>query len=157
MRRHDPVPVARKENLTRSTILLALSLLIALFLTQAGGAGLHTGDADSDGISDLMDNCLVVPNGPSLGTGSCFAQEDGDLDGYGNPCDSDIDNDGGASLADVSAVLGASILVSTVLVTDLNCNGAADLTDVSKALADAAAVLPPGPSGLACAGMIPCP
>jgi hypothetical protein len=143
----------------RTVLAGSLLLIAAVLLTPGGDAGVCP-STDDDGVGGCgggIDNCTLVPNGPLLGTGSCFAQEDGDMDGYGNPCDSDLDNDGGASLADVSIVLAASVVVSTLPATDLNCNGAADLADVSKALADAAAVLPPGPSGYACAGTIPCP
>jgi uncharacterized protein (TIGR03790 family) len=42
-------------------------------------------DQDGDGIADTMDNCILVPNP---------AQRDTDLDGYGNACDADLNNDG---------------------------------------------------------------
>jgi hypothetical protein len=42
-------------------------------------------DADSDGVPDDTDNCLLVAN---------FDQIDQDLDGLGNVCDADLDGDG---------------------------------------------------------------
>jgi hypothetical protein len=137
-----------------------LALIAAFFLfTSSGDAGGGCEDPDGDGVAACLgtgpDNCVFVPNGPLLG--SCSAQEDGDLDGYGNSCDSDINNDGATGLDDVSSMFTAAAIFSPGLATDLNCNGAADLTDVSKALADAAAIAMPGPSEHTCAGTIPCP
>lgn len=48
-------------------------------------------DADSDGIADASDNCLLVVN-PD--------QRDTDADGFGNFCDTDLDNDGVTGLSD---------------------------------------------------------
>lgn len=145
----------------RYLIFFGLALALTVALSPYGEAGVLCDD-DGDGVGGCggsgIDNCSIVPNGPG-GTlpGSFCQQEDGDMDGYGNACDSDIDNDGAASLVDVSLVLEAAKVVSTALNTDLNCNGAVDLSDVSRVLAEAAIVLPPGPSSLACAGTIPCP
>jgi hypothetical protein len=54
-------------------------------------------------------------------------------------------------------MLIAAAQVSTNVETDLNCNGAADSADLGVTLIDAVAVQTPGPSGLSCAGTIPCP
>jgi hypothetical protein len=142
----------------RNLIVLGCAGLLAMGLSISSFAGVDP-DTDGDGAPDSMDNCLVDPNanGNVTGSSSCGNQEDGDLDGYGNTCDSDTNSNGATDLADVSAVLAASAVVSTVLNTDLNCNGAADLADVSRVLADAAAIVVPGPSGYACAGTTPCP
>lgn len=141
----------------RYVTMLGLVLILAVGL----GERLHAKslDVDGDGATDNVDNCVLLQNanGDTSPGSACGDQEDGDMDGYGNTCDSDINNNGATDLGDVSLVLVAAIQVSTVLNTDLNCNGAADLADVSRALAEAAIVLVPGPSGYACAGTTPCP
>jgi hypothetical protein len=51
------------------------------------------GDADSDGIPDNEDNCILVANGPLIRDAGGSSQRDTDGDGYGNICDPDINND----------------------------------------------------------------
>lgn len=48
-------------------------------------------DTDLDGVSDDIDNCPLVPNGPLGGPNN---QLDFDNDGLGDVCDPDDDNDG---------------------------------------------------------------
>lgn len=118
-------------------------------------------DDDGDGVGGCggagTDNCSLVPNGPVAGTGSCVAQEDGDMDGYGNPCDSDFNNDGATGPDDLSAILYHVLMTSTDLNFDLNCDGAAGPNDLSRVLTDVLVTAVPGPSDLPCAGTIPCP
>lgn len=114
-------------------------------------------DSDSDGVLDSEDNCVDVPNGPLAATNSCDAQQDADMDGFGNGCDSDINNDGGPGGFDISYIFAAFREVSTNPVFDLNCDGAVGLDDVSKAWYDLVYYTIPGPSGLVCAGDVPCP
>ena len=140
----------------RCITVLALAGLLALSVSISGFAGLPP-DADGDGTPNDADNCLVLPNGPDTSTSSCMAQEDGDLDGYGNPCDTDYNNDGATGLDDVIAVLGQSDVVGTDPTFDQNCDGATGLDDVIRTLADSDVVRVPGPSGRACAGSVPCP
>jgi len=133
----------------RLTMITVTGLLIA---GVAVGIAYAIEDTDGDGVPDSFDNCSTVPNGPLAQDGNCDAQEDGDLDGYGNPCDYDVDNDGGAGLNDVGAVLNAAKIVSTDPVYDFDCDQAVSLGDIGAVLDNSVAVLPPGPSGLACAG-----
>jgi hypothetical protein len=140
----------------RNLIVLGFAGLLMVGLSVSSMAGVQL-DTDVDGWVDTGDNCVLTANGPLAQTGSCNSQEDGNIDGYGNPCDSDTDNDGATGLSDVSATLAASKAVSTNPIYDYDCDGAAGLADVSKALSDSKAVRTPGPSGLACAGTPPCP
>jgi hypothetical protein len=121
--------------------------LLAFGLSFGSFAG-SIADADNDGVPDQYDNCLNVPNGPLLGTGSCNAQEDSDGDGYGNACDGDLTQDGSVLGTDFGALLGYFPSVG-LSVGDLNCDGSVLGTDFGVLLS-----LFPGaikPSGLACA------
>lgn len=143
----------------RNLIVLGFAGLLMIGLSWSTIAGTPP-DTDGDGVPDASDNCLVLPNGPDLQSPlypMCNTQLDGDSDGYGNPCDTDTDNDGAAGLSDVSQTLAAVKVVSTDPNFDFNCDGAAGLDDLSHVLADSKVVLTPGPSGLACAGTVPCP
>jgi hypothetical protein len=140
----------------RNLIVLGCAGLLACGLALTSFAG-GSVDTDGDGVNDEDDNCVILVNGPLLSTGACDANEDGDLDGFGNPCDTDYNNNGATDLVDVANALIAAAAVSTNNIFDNNCNGAADLVDTNQAFQDAAVVQVPGPSGKACAGTIPCP
>jgi hypothetical protein len=107
-------------------------------------------DGDGDGVADGEDNCLDAVN-PD--------QRDGNLDGYGDACDADVDDDGLVGVTDflaVSAALGAT-RGDPRYEPRLDVNGDAviglpDFLAVSRAFGAA-----PGPSGLLCAGTTPCP
>jgi hypothetical protein len=114
-------------------------------------------DMDLDGVVDTEDNCTEVPNG-FLGAGGnatpvplCNSQEDGDLDGYGNPCDFDVNGDGATSITDALEIFAQAL--NTDSKWDMNCNGAADINDALDAFEASNIVAPPGPSGLACASL----
>ena len=137
----------------RNLIVLGCAAFLALGLSFSSFAGVDP-DTDADGVTDSNDICVTTPDGPALG--ACN-QIDGDADGYGVACDTDLNNNGATDAADLGAMLAAVAGVSTAAETDLNCNGAADAADLGTALADTIAVATPGPSGLACAGTVPCP
>lgn len=59
----------------------------------AGGDIPTTADRDSDGVVDWTDNCLAVSNATQL---------DVDADGYGNRCDTDLDNNCFTNYTDVA-------------------------------------------------------
>lgn len=128
-----------------------------LTTTQVDVQDVPTSDADADGILDFADNCLVVPNGPLASTGLCSTQLDGDNDGYGNPCDTDTNNDGATGVDDVIATYQEVQATSTDPNYDFNCDGAVGVDDLIRVLGDSNNTVVPGPSGLACAGTVPCP
>jgi len=107
-------------------------------------------DQDQDGIADALDDCLLVANPDQL---------DSDQDGYGNRCDADFDGDGivgGIDFALLRIAFGTSV-------GELRWNpaidadgdgvvGGLDFGAFRKAFGAS-----PGPSGLGCAGTVPCP
>lgn len=132
----------------------SLFLIASVALSSFGGAGLARAetDADGDGVPDASDNCVSVPNGP-LG-GSCNAQQDADQDGYGNACDYDVNNDGATGLDDHHLTYLARGTADPVY--DFTCTGAVSISDLAASFNAASGLEQPGPSGLACAGTIPC-
>ena len=136
--------------MTRNLIVIGCAALLAFGLSFGSFAG-SSPDSDSDGVPDAFDNCTTVGNGPLAATGSCNAQEDYDLDGYGQPCDSDINNDGFNGLDDVNLMLGQLGNGDPSATGNLNCDGlGTGLDDVNVALGLLGGA--PGASGLACAG-----
>jgi len=107
-------------------------------------------DQDGDGVEDPLDDCLLVANSDQL---------DSDQDGYGNRCDADFDGNGGVGISDF-------VLLKLAFGTqagqpgwnpavDVTGNGAVGIDDF--VLFRTAFGSSPGPSGLACAGTVPCP
>ena len=103
------------------------------------------GDIDRDDIPDSIDNCLIAAN-PQQG--------DPDLDGYGNRCDGDFDQDGDTDQDDLDFFSFNCGSEPIPPICDFNENGLVDFADfgIFASLFGA----PPGPSGLACAGTVPC-
>jgi len=135
--------------MTRNLIVLGCAALLAFGLSFGSFAG-SSPDSDGDGVPDAFDNCSSTANGPlDADPAACNSQQDYDLDGYGQPCDADINNDGGVGLDDVNAVLGAQG-AGAGAPSDLNCDGGVGLDDANVVLGSQGAT--PGPSGLSCAG-----
>jgi len=99
-------------------------------------------DLDADGILDSLDNCLVKVN-PGQG--------DPDLDGYGTACDADFDQDGDVDNEDMNILTSGSCGPVCDLDEDGVVGDFGDLAAFGQLLGS-----PPGPSGLACAGTVPC-
>lgn len=143
-RRSATVSQSTKVRLARLRTLGSFVVFVICILTARSG---RAQDADADGTFDNSDNCVVVSN-PS--------QLDPDLDGYGAACDGDFNQDGAVTAADQSIFLAC--FGDTVPPANPNCdmdgNGIVDASDFSLFQANLA--LGPGPSGLACAGIVPC-
>jgi hypothetical protein len=116
---------------------------------QALACGAGT-DSDGDGVCDLADNCLGRSNP---------LQVDSDLDGFGNICDADYYNSGFVDLRELArlewAMLhAASGAASYEPVLDLDSDGRINIFDWMIFLS--LYLRAPGPSGLGCAGSVPC-
>ena len=106
-------------------------------------------DGDDDLVADWQDNCSVVANSDQLDT---------NLDGYGNACDTDYNDDGLVGVRDLGywkrafgSTQGQPNYDPDV---DVDGDGAIGITDFP--FLGGLFGLPPGPSGLSCAGMPPC-
>jgi hypothetical protein len=122
-------------------------------------------NGDGDVRGDVCDNCSTVANtlaGTVPGTALLKSQLDSDADGFGNRCDGDVNNTGPLSSVNTtdysifrSAINQAYTSGSNAARSDLDASGTVDTTDYSifRTLINRV----PGPSGLACAGTIPCP
>jgi len=102
-------------------------------------------DSDEDGIPDVADNCTLVANGPDDVVPPEPAQNDTDMDGYGNRCDADLNNDGLVTVADFLMLRDA--LNTDDGDADLNGDGAVTVTDFL--ILRGSLNQPPGPSGVA--------
>lgn len=121
-------------------------------------------DTDEDGLADACDNCTLAVNtlaGDVPGTSPPVPryQLDSDGDGYGNACDADVNNSGATTATDYAilrSVIGKAYSFSdNAARSDLNGSGSVTATDY--AIMRGRISLPPGPSGLECAGAVPCP
>ena len=93
-------------------------------------------DGDGDGVSDLADNCTLLANAD---------QRDTDGDGYGNICDTDLNNDSITNVIDLG--LFKAVFFTADADADFNGDGTVNVVDLGalKAFFFAA----PGPSGIA--------
>ena len=86
-------------------------------------------------------------------------QRDTNQDGFGNLCDADYDDDGVSGISDYGILLTSYGRVTGDPLydpdVDANGDGAVGMQDYGMFLG--AFTHSPGPSGLACAGTIPCP
>lgn len=131
----------------RNLIVLSCAALFAIGFSFSAFSG-SAPDADADGVPDAYDNCINVPNGPLAGTGSCNDQEDDATNGYGNPCDTDVNHDGGTGLDDLSLTILAQGEPAPNI-NDFNCDGGVGLDDLSQSILQQNTT--PGLSGLPCA------
>ncbi|MEM9057875.1 MAG: DUF1028 domain-containing protein [Pseudomonadota bacterium] len=92
-------------------------------------------DTDGDGQPDLLDNCTLAAN-PS--------QADADSDGFGNACDTDVDNDCTTNFIDLGLLKAGFFGVDPLL--DFNADGAVNFIDLG--VMKAGFFQAPGPSSL---------
>jgi hypothetical protein len=128
--------------------MMAFLLVGGLSLSaQAGPAP----DSDSDGTIDAQDFCSTNATAPS----PCGL--DADNDGYGNACDGDFNNDGVVNFVDITPFqTDFQAGTDSGIGTDMNCDGVVNFVDITPFSAQFQQGTP-GPSGLSCAGTVPCP
>lgn len=90
-------------------------------------------DTDDDGVADDMDNCTLVANPDQL---------DSNLDGFGNACDIDLNNDCIVNMLDF--VMLSSVFLTDDADADFNGDGIVNLIDFS--LVPPSFLQPPGPA-----------
>ncbi len=100
-------------------------------------------DADGDGVPDAVDDCTLVENPTQL---------DADQDGFGNACDADFDQNGVVNAQDLARL--KQVFFRNDPDADLNGDGVVNAVDLARL--KASFFKAPGPSGLPCAGQIPC-
>ena len=95
-------------------------------------------NSDSDAVIDVEDNCTLVDNLVYENAGSdalpffVATQPDSDMDGYGNKCDADFDNDLDVDWDDVSLFTGLRDNFGSVVAPyDVNGDGVIDVADKS--------------------------
>jgi hypothetical protein len=127
-----------------------IALLCVIGLAFASFAGPST-DSDGDGVFNVLDNCSALKNAPP-------ADCDTDDDGYGNACDGDFDQNKATTAADFSSKFVPDFKKGTDsgTGTDMDCNGTVSAGDFSSRFVPNFKAGKPGPSGLFCAGTVPC-
>ncbi len=123
-------------------VLGGLATAVALLFPSLALAGAVL-DSDADLVPDQFDTCLDRANGPNQTSN----QRDGDLDGYGNRCDPDFDQNCLVTAADFGTFLGC--FGSICPHADFDGNSTVTAADFGIFLGYFGR--PPGPSGLACA------
>jgi len=109
-------------------------------------------DGDTDTIGDVCDNCSTIASSGVFNTPAGVNFCDVDSDGYGGPCDCDMVPVGGDFICQITdfGALSANFGVAGALDTDMDCDLITQITDFG--VLSAGFGMPPGPSGLACAG-----
>jgi hypothetical protein len=129
-----------------------IALIATLGISAMALAG-PAQDFDGDGMFDVLDNCSTVAQDTS------FGQEcDTDQDGYGNFCDGDFDNDGFTIPFDFDIFNTdfTSTGVDSGVGTDMDCDTYVIPFDFDLFNGQFTSTGVPGPSGLSCAGTVPC-
>ncbi len=143
-------------------VLATMVLAISIGYPVASFAGLAP-DADSDGIPDVLDKCTIDSrNATAVPGGTC----DTDVDGYGNPCDGDFNQNNLVQADDFSMFFIPAFKGVDKAPwpegMDMNCNNLMQADDFSMYFIPKFKNVPafggakPGPSGLSCAGTPGC-
>src|SRR5512134_3328262 len=85
------IAFVRRLALSTSCLVLGYSTLASITLADPP-------DTDGDGVIDSSDNCSSKVN---------VSQTDSDIDGFGNACDADYDNNGTMGISDYGTFLGS--------------------------------------------------
>ena len=93
-------------------------------------------DGDTDGVPDVTDNCLLLPNAD---------QRDTNGDRYGNLCDPDLNDSGIVNFRDLGLFRQAFFTNDP----DADFNGDGVVNAIDLGTLQAFFFMPPGPSGLA--------
>ena len=97
-------------------VLATMVFAISIGYPIASFAGLAP-DTDGDGIPDVLDKC-------TLDSRNATATCDTDVDGYGNPCDADFDQNFGTSSVDFSTYFIPAFKGGPATRgEDMDCNG----------------------------------
>ena len=133
-------------------------LSVLVFLVASPTLAGSVSDQDADLVPDAYDNCLTTANGPNEGSN----QLDCDPDGFGDACDADYNNDGGTTTADFGIFFECftgsfvSVTPDVCACVDPDANGTTTTADFGVFFFYFQTGDAPGPSGLACAGTVPC-
>lgn len=130
-----------------------IALIATLGISTVALAGMSV-DTDGDGIYDVLDNCSALYQDTGAGQ-DC----DTDDDGYGNLCDGDFDNDYSTIPFDYANYFVPDFIAGSDsgTGTDMDCDTFVIPFDYSSYwVPQFTGPGKPGPSGLNCAGTVPC-
>ena len=111
------------------TSAVCVAILASAMSTESVAGGI---DTDGDGVVDSLDNCLLV-NNPLQG--------DGDADGFGNACDTDLNNDLVTNVVDLGLLRDRFFTADAA--ADFNEDGVVNVVDLG--ILRLAFFQPPGP------------
>ena len=108
------------------------SLAMALCAVSYSGAAMAA-DSDGDGVDDSVDNCILAANAD---------QRETSVDGFGNACDPDLNNDSTVNVIDLDIL--KSVFFSSDPDADFNGDGFVNAVDLG--ILKSLFLMPPGPS-----------